>query len=128
MKKIIVTCMLAIAVPLVAVCILWNADSHRLGVKYNLWKLGILELPPDSSLRFVFLNVDLDFRESMVGVSMESVKGYYPDMKKFGNGDAYQTGYEKDVDDKENWYWLGKTAWAVKVVDNKVIKFSLFKG
>ena len=106
---------------------LWvNEDHHLLSAKYNLWKLGALELPVDSPIRYQFLNVDASFRESMIGKRKEYIEKWYPLVPR-GSGNSYQKSYESEMGSKE-YYWLGYSAWAIEIKGERIVEFHLFKG
>lgn len=108
--------------------ILWNTENHHLfSAKYNLWKLGLYELPNESSLKYKFLNVDIGFRESLVGKKTDELKKLYPLIPR-GSGNKYQKFYEINVMGNESYFWLGESAWAAKIRGGRVVDIQLFKG
>lgn len=110
------------------VFILWNTESHHLlSAKYNLWKVGLYKLPNDSSLKYKFLNVDTGFTESLVGKSTGELQKLYTLIPR-GSGNEYQKFYEINIMGTEPYFWLGGSAWAVKIYGGRVIEVRLFKG
>jgi hypothetical protein len=110
------------------VIFLWFVDSHNLNVKYYLWKNDLYDLPSNSTLRFQYLNVDVKFRKSLIGMSYDQFKKFYPDTEPFETTKDNRTYYVNSVPTPSDWHWLGKSSWAICVIHNRVVAVELFKG
>jgi hypothetical protein len=115
----------AIVVPLLLLS--WRIeDPHILSAKYQLWKLGLLELPPGSPIRFRFLNVDTAFRQSMIGKEVKHIQKWYT-LVPWGSGVEHQRLYERERGSMP-YYWLEDSSWAIEIRDGRIVEFHLIKG
>jgi hypothetical protein len=106
----------------------WNIDDYHLNSQYRLWKFQLYDLPKDSGLRYHFLHFDGTFIMSLNGISEQSLRWYFPDMKKFGQGKQYKKAYEIEMNHETGWHWLGGGLWAARIIDGKVYKVIMLKG
>ena len=92
MKKFSIITAVAISM---ALLMLVKYDSHNTNLRYLLWKNKIIDVDKESTLRYMYLMEDREFRRGLCGKRIDDISWHYPEIKAFGNGNAYQKYYEK---------------------------------
>ena len=105
---------------------LGSADDHRTNAKYLGWKFGLCRYNPATALRY--LNVDVRFRESLVGKTKAEVMRLFPDLRPTTKANDYQRAYTRDVEGID-FMWIGDSGWGIVFDDDGRLKeFRLMKG
>ena len=119
----------ALAVVLFAGLVLADSvDSHHVNFRWILWKHHLWPYQPDLALRY--LNVDLQFRNSLHGRSKAEVQRWFPILRpkkepvtpsqKYYSGDGIVQG--------PDFFWIDDSTWAVWFADDKLIDIEIIKG
>jgi hypothetical protein len=109
-----------------ALCIitLHSEDDHNLNFKYRAWKLGLTKFDSDYVR---FLNVDVDFRKSLVGKQLSEIEKLFPDLRKPDKANDYQSNYSDEIDHAD-YRWIGDSAWVVEFKSGRVKELHIWKG
>ena len=101
-------------------------DSHNTSLRYIAWKWGVGSYEYSQAPRF--MNVDVEFRESLKGKTLDEVRHWFPDMRKPGeNTNSYQDFYNKYTENKD-FLWIGESNWGIEFVNGRVHDFDCLKG
>jgi hypothetical protein len=108
---------------LVAAAVVATTDDHRTNISYLLWKQGI---GSDWQHGVQFLNVDREFRLSLIGITREEFGARFP-VRRPRNSAPLETlkHYGIAAIDGE---WLWDSDWFVSYANGKVRDIQLIKG
>lgn len=105
--------------------ILEAADSHRTNPRYLMWKHHLYWYEPQLALRF--LNVDADFRMSLIGKSKAEVERWFPHLRPVDPNDPAAWDY-KEIVLQPGFLWIDQGNWGIIFENGKVKDIILVKG
>ncbi|MGB1128397.1 MAG: hypothetical protein ACPG4K_00005, partial [Haloferula sp.] len=90
----------------------------------RFWKAGWGEFDSDYVR---FLNVDVDFRQGLIGKNLEEIEDLFPDLYGPEKATDYQKHYSGYIE-HANYRWIGESSWTVELLNGRVKAFHLWKG
>lgn len=123
-NSVIIAMLVVLAVGSFCIVTLHTEDDHNLNFKYRAWKLGLTKFDTNYMR---FLNVDGQFRESLVGKKLSEVEKLFPDLRMPNKVNVYQS-YYFDYIPHADYRWIGDSTWTIELESGRVKELHIWKG
>ena len=102
-----------------------SIQSHRINLRYNLWKAGLIAYQPDLTLRL--FQHDHAFQKAMRGKSLAEVEKLFPNLVEPQDGKGFQREYDFYTEGK-TFRWIADSRWGILFENETVKEVVLLKG